>query len=222
MVHFCFSWSSCINTTSAFATSCSFRFTHFTALYFLGLCHSFGPRGCSGKEHSVLERGALWEPEEGNFVWVFQDLGRGVWVKHTRCAGMKTIMSVFVVHSYLGFGLKAARLATLGALDMEGMFIPRSLKRHVDLALCQQPISCVSSLLYPVLFYVSYGIYLSENNYHLLRCCLVTAAFPCFWVQPAVTLKCKFQKCTCGNTQTPWPATNTQLYKHPKKHKQHE
>lgn len=44
-----------------------------------------------------------------------------LWVKHTRCARIKTVMSV--VCSYLGFGLKAARLATLGALNMEGMFI---------------------------------------------------------------------------------------------------
>lgn len=46
-----------------------------------------------------------------------------LWVKHTRCARIKTVMSSFVVCSYLGFGLKAARLATLGALNMEGMFI---------------------------------------------------------------------------------------------------
>lgn len=99
-------------------------YSFYNSLYFLGLCHSFGPWGCSGKGNSVLERGALWETEEGNLVWVFQDLGRGgVWVKHTRCAGIKTIMFVFDVHSYLGFGLKAARLATLGALNMEGMFI---------------------------------------------------------------------------------------------------
>lgn len=54
---------------------------------------------------------------------MFWYLRRGVWVKHTRCAGIETITSVFVAHSYLGFGLKAARLATLGALNMEGMFI---------------------------------------------------------------------------------------------------
>lgn len=55
------------------------------------------------------------------------------------------------------------------------------MKRCLDLALCQQPISCVSSLLYLVLFYVSDGIYLSENSYHLLRGCLVRQLlFPVF------------------------------------------
>lgn len=45
-----------------------------------------------------------------------------LWVKYTRCARIKILMSVFVC-SYLGFGLKAARLATLGALNVEGMVV---------------------------------------------------------------------------------------------------
>jgi len=85
------------------------------------LCHSFGAWNCKGK--SVLERGGLWEAEEGDLVWVFQDLGRGYRCSIPDVQELKTVMSVCVVCSYLGFGLKAARLATLGALNMEGMFI---------------------------------------------------------------------------------------------------
>lgn len=55
------------------------------------------------------------------------------------------------------------------------------MKRCLDLALCHQPISCVFSLLYLVLFYVSDGKCLSENSYHLLRSCLVRQLlFPIF------------------------------------------
>lgn len=42
-------------------------------------------------------------------------------MKHIEIARIKTVMFSFVVCSYLGFGLKAARLATLGALNTEGM-----------------------------------------------------------------------------------------------------
>lgn len=88
----------------------------------------------------------------------------------------------------------------------------RFLKRCLDLALCQQPISCVSSLLCLVLFYVSDGMVHVWKQLPLVKeLSCETAAFPYCWVQPAVTLECKFQKCTSGNIQTPWPAINTAL-----------
>lgn len=42
-------------------------------------------------------------------------------MKHSRSARIKNCHVLLCFCSYLGFGLKAARLATLGALNTEGM-----------------------------------------------------------------------------------------------------
>lgn len=146
----------------------------------------FWPSGLFWQRELCFREGAFWESEEGNLVWVFQDLGRGLWVKHTRCAGIKTITSVFCCSQLFGVWTKSCKTGNAWSFE-HGRYVhilkhSRFIKRCLDLALCQQPISCVSSLLvYLVLFYVADGICLSENSYHLLRGCLVgQLLFPLF------------------------------------------
>lgn len=112
------------NTTEALTTFSSFRFFHFTALYNSWVCVSLLVFGIVlAKETVCFREGRLVGSGGRKFGLGVPGFRKRLWVKHTRCARIKTVMSVFVVCSYLGFGLKAARLAALGALNIEGMFM---------------------------------------------------------------------------------------------------